>query len=101
MNREALSVASLAFGVVTPIAYVVQRLVERAVSGPVDPTMVLREAHTSFYWRCLTSAWWGGVAAVVAWWLVVAGGRSLDARHRWWVATAFALGMVFIAWRHP
>lgn len=95
MKRERMAEAALTFGVVTPVAYLAQRVVERWLNGVVDPLVVLRQAHTAFYWRCSTSAWWGALAVI----LVLGGARAPRFRRSWsalWVA-----GLVLVAWRLP
>ena len=59
-------VAALAFALTAAAAYVAQRLLDYARGDLADPTNVLAEAHTAFYWRCAAAAWWGGLGAVVA-----------------------------------
>ena len=86
--REALACGSLAAGVVAPIAYLVQRLYERSQGGVPNPTLVLREAHTSFYWRTTTAAWWAGLIgiAVFAWMMSrPPASARFAARVSWWM----------------
>lgn len=99
--RTRLARAFLAFGLAAPLAYVGQRLAERTAGVPVDPLLVLREAHTAYYWRCATALWWGGVvfAAVFAW-----RARTRDGSLPRWVSFgALALGaaLVLATWRWP
>jgi hypothetical protein len=47
------------------MAYVAQRCIERARGGGIDPTLVVVQYHTPYYWRSANAAWWGVLAAVV------------------------------------
>jgi hypothetical protein len=65
-RRAALAFASASFGLVAPLAYVGQRLFEVARSPiPVDPVLIVRDAHTAFYWRAATAAWWAALIAAM------------------------------------
>lgn len=87
--------AALAFAVVAPVAYLVQRVVERAITGIDDPLLVLRQVHTAFYWRCATAAWWGAIAAI----LVLRGARA--PRLGWSWSAVWVVAMILVAWRLP
>lgn len=65
-RRMALARAAAAFALVGPIAYVGQRLFEVA-RAPIDldPVLVLRDAHTAFYWRAATATWWAALVATL------------------------------------
>jgi len=86
-RRRALAVAGLSFALAAPAAYVLQRVYERANGGIPNPTLVLREAHTAYYWRLTTATWWGGlVALVAAAWILrrPTASDTLAARIAWW-----------------
>ena len=100
-RRTALGAAALAFAFAAPLAYVAQRLYERSVSGPVNPLLVLREAHTSFYWRCATAAWWGGLVAVAVFAAQRRQLRLTSPRRGWVWALAFALALGWVTWVKP
>lgn len=95
MTRERVAHAALAFAMVSPVAYMAQRMVERWVFGDVDPTLVIRQVHTAFYWRCATSAWWGTVAAL----LVLHGLRT--PRPTWVGSAMWGVVLVVAAWLVP
>lgn len=101
-RRIRACVAALAFSLVAAVAYVAQRLLDYARGELADPTHVLAEVHTAFYWRCAVAAWWGGLAAAAAWMLVR---RAKDpARTAWTLAVVAApLGAVYVllAWLYP
>lgn len=65
MRRSALAVAVAAAGIAATSAYVTQRCMERARGAVIDPTLVVLEYHTAYYWRAANAAWWGVLAAVV------------------------------------
>lgn len=93
--RERVAMGALAFAVVSPSAYLVQRLVEHWLETPVDPLALLRQVHTAFYWRCATSAWWGSIAAIVVMW----GARA--PRIAWSWSAFWAGALVLVAWQWP
>jgi hypothetical protein len=98
-RRARLGWASLAFGLASAVAYVVQRLIELRSAAPVDPLLVIREAHTAYYWRCATAFWWGGVAfALIA--------RGSDAsfelpRSAPWLVGAVGIALLVATWWWP
>lgn len=98
-TRARLGWASLAFGLASAIAYVVQRLIELRSATPIDPLLVIREAHTAYYWRAATAVWWGGVAFA----LVARGASASIALPRAapWLVGALALALVFSTWWWP
>lgn len=63
-RRAAAALACAGLG--AALAYVVQRLYDYAISGPVDPLLVLRESHVAYYWRTMVATWWGGVLGAAA-----------------------------------
>lgn len=98
-RRARLGWASLAFGLVAAIAYVVQRLIEIRSGTPVDPLLVIREAHTAYYWRCATAFWWGGVAFAA-----VARGPSVRRalpRTAPWIVGALGVVLLLSTWWWP
>ncbi|MCU0671989.1 MAG: hypothetical protein MUE69_04255 [Myxococcota bacterium] len=98
-RRARFGWASLAFGLVAAIAYVAQRLLEIRSATPVDPLLVIREAHTAYYWRCATAIWWGGVAfAVVA--RGSADGFGLPRFAAWWFG-ALGITLLLSTWWWP
>ncbi|MBX3251219.1 MAG: hypothetical protein KF901_28840 [Myxococcales bacterium] len=103
--RSRLGRAALAFGFVAAFAYVGQRLYERAAGGAVDPLMVVREAHTSYYWRCANAAWWGGVGLVLVLYGVHAARHAPLTTAAWrWSALglfAFTSFLALASWRWP
>jgi Na+/phosphate symporter len=74
-RRAALALAGLAFGVSAPLFYVVQRLYEAARGQAIDPASILRQAHTSFYYRALAAVWFAALIAA----LVYRSSRNEDA----------------------
>ena len=105
VRRTALALAALVFGLVSPLAFAAQRVVERARGGPGDPLLVVFDLHTSFYWRASTAAWWGGLAAILAGALVAQPraqrGRDALARAVALVALPLALAIAVAMWRLP
>ena len=95
--RRGIARGGLVFGAATPLAYVVQRLFERARGGPGDPLGVVRELHTAFYWRASVAVWLGVIAAI----LVVRSRAQLPERGVMAVAVAMALGLVGVALGFP
>jgi hypothetical protein len=68
--RERIAIAALAFGVATPVTYVLERMLEWASGENGDPRLVLRTLHTAYYWRAIVAFWWGGVVAILVYvWL--------------------------------
>lgn len=98
-KRSSAALAAAAFGVAAPVAYLGQRLYERARAGPIDPLLVLREAHTAFYWRAGTAAWWAGLVAIAVY--VVASRRddAPAARAMRLAVLPIAVAVAVIAWR--
>ncbi len=91
------------FGPAAAVAYVAQRLYERFTGGVGDPTLVVREAHTSFYWRASAALWWGGVFAFSAYfWLRNRPEEAapLARRVAWWSAPVFP-GLALAMWLYP
>lgn len=102
-HRAALALAAASFAIAAPIAYVAQRLIEVGRSStPFDPTLVLSDAHTAFYWRAATATWWGGLVAMLAY-ALAARARSHDRAARWLglAAIPLTLLLVILAWRLP
>ena len=101
-ERPALALAAATFGLFAPLAYLGQRLYERARAQPLDPTLILRESHTAFYWRAGTAAWWAGIAAIVVFaWASRRAPGERGVRALYWATLPFAAAVVWIAWRHP
>lgn len=101
-RRAPVALAAGAFAIAAPVAYVIQRLYERSVSGPVDPLLVLREAHTAFYWRALTASWWAALVAMIV--FAVARRRSVSEPATRWIAFGvipLVLGLLALAWSQP
>ncbi len=101
-RRLRVCVAAMAFASVAPVAYLVQRLLDRARGVAFDPTSVVSEPHVAFYWRCAIAAWWGGLAALTA--HAIAGRGGSPDRWAWWLALAAApVGVVHAAlsWLFP
>lgn len=102
MDRRRLALAVMTFGVAAMIAYLGQRVFERARGGAPDPLMMLEEPHVAFYWRSAIAAWWGGLAAIVAY---AASARSRShGRTVRWVAIASvpaAILHVLLSWLLP
>jgi hypothetical protein len=101
LDRRAVAWAALAFGLVAPTAYLVQRLYEIAASGgnEISPAMILRSNHVGFFFRAATAAWWAGLFAVFAYLLARRGdGSPRLMRIGVW---GLALAWLFVAWRFP
>ena len=102
MNRERVAAWGLAFAFVAPMAYLVQRLFERARGGPGDPLGVVREAHTAFYWRAAIAVW---LAAAVATLVARAGGHRARpvpvGLARWTAVAGFSLLLGGLAYLYP
>ncbi len=99
-RRSTQALAGLAFGLGSLVAYIVQRLIDRALAGDVDPLSMLRQTHVAYFWRASTAAFWGGLAALV---VLALGARRLPAlgpRAAWTVAVVVALFAV-LAWIFP
>ena len=79
-------------GLAGALAYAVQRVYEWVVAGPVDPLLVVRDAHVGFYWRASSATWWAGTVVALVW-LVTAHPASCDRAARWLGATALPLAM--------
>lgn len=100
-----MALAALAFAVSAPGAYVAQRLYEVWwVGAPSsNPALVIRAAHTAFYWRAATATWWGGLIAAIAYGAVRYAGRS--GRRAAWLVTRGAIAwivlLVVLAWAVP
>lgn len=87
-RRAALAIA---WGCVAAAsAYVLQRLYDWSLTGPIDPLLVLRESHVAFYWRSAVATWWGGTLGASAW-----GVLSSDARM---TRAETILGMLAVPW---
>lgn len=101
-RRIRACVAALAFSLASAAAYLAQRLVDHARGNLADPTAVLTEVHTAFYWRCATALWWGGLAAAV---VFVLAGRAKDRGRvaRMLAVAAAPLGGAYLllAWLFP
>ncbi|MCB9603839.1 MAG: hypothetical protein H6721_16255 [Sandaracinus sp.] len=100
MTRARLARACLAFGFAAPLAYVLQRLLERATGVPVDPLAVVREVHTAYYWRCFTAVFWGGVAAFVVYGWPAADGTA-GIRRLVFAGGVWALFVAVASWGWP
>lgn len=100
-SEAARALAAAAFGVVAPIAYLGQRLYERARSGPIDPLLVLRDAHTAFYWRACTALWWAGLATLFVYaWAARRDAPESAARALRLAVAPLALAIAVVAWRY-
>lgn len=103
-TRTAWAVAALVFAVAAPTAYVAQRLYEVAVApAGGDPALVIRQAHTAFYWRVATASWWAGLAAAL---VVVAIRHRAGAADRvvpfvTRIALPWAIVLAALAWLFP
>ncbi|MBX3270405.1 MAG: hypothetical protein KF729_09105 [Sandaracinaceae bacterium] len=101
-ERAAAALAAACFGLAAPLAYVGQRLFERARGGVADPTLILWEAHTAFYWRAGTAAWWAGVIAIGVY--ALARRRAPTERVTRALAVALvpiAIALVVVTWWYP
>lgn len=99
-RRAALALTAAAFGGLAPVAYVAQRLYERARGGPIDPTLVLRESHTAFYWRACTAAWWAGIAAIAIYaWAARRDPPEGGVRRLRLAVAPLVLAVALLAWR--
>jgi hypothetical protein len=96
-----LALAAAVFALAAPLAYMGQRLIEIARTGPIDPLLVLRDSHTSFYWRAAGAVWWAGIAAIVA--FAASRGANADRAIRVLrlLAIPIALALALAAWRFP
>lgn len=65
IDRTALSLAALAFAVSAPVLYILQRLFEQSRGIPGNPGMVLRTAHTAYFWRVSIALWCAGLLAML------------------------------------
>jgi len=63
--RTALALAGIALGLGATLAYVAQRTIDHLRGAVVDPTLIVLQAHTPFFWRALTATWWGGLLAIL------------------------------------
>ena len=102
-RERARAIAFLAGGLGAAVAYVLQRTVEVAQSGPVDPTLILATSHVAFYWRAAIAGWLGVVVAGVVYaWLVR---RELPAKRlvRWmtWGVVPVAMVLALMSWWMP
>ena len=102
-RRTALSLAGAAFALAAPAAYVSERLFEVARSaGPVDPLMVVRDAHAAFYWRAATATWWAGLIAIVVFaWVRRRGGEDRLGSILTWIGAPLVLAVALLAWWFP
>jgi hypothetical protein len=103
IDRMRLAVGGLAFAVFAPLAYLVQRLVDHARFGSVDPLAMLRQLEVAYYWRSATACYWGGLATIVAMWLFDPRSRAGGRTPLWLgaAAIAVALALVVLGWRFP
>lgn len=102
-RRAALALAAAVAGLVGPIAYVGQRLFEIARSPePVDPVLVLRDAHTAFYWRAATATWWAVLIGALVYGLVRRRGSSARLERALTVGVVPAVLLLgLLAWWFP
>lgn len=101
-RRIRLALAALAFGPAATVAYLAQRLVDRARGSAVDPLSMLDEPHVAFYWRCVISLWWGGFAALAAY-ALSARKRRVERAIAWLALAAIPVGVlhVTLSWLLP
>lgn len=100
-RRAALALTAAAMGALAPLAYLAQRLYERARTGPIDPTLILRESHTAFYWRAGAAAWWAGVAAIAIYaWSVRREAPERASRLLRLAVAPLVLAIALLAWRY-
>jgi hypothetical protein len=100
-RRRTMALAGLAFGLVAPIAYIVQRLYDHALVGDVDPLSMLRQTHVAYFWRASTAAFWGGLAALV---VLIVGAERLrvpEPRSAARVLAIVAATFLVLAWIYP
>lgn len=64
-QRTRWAFGAAAAGLVAPVAYLAQRLIALQLGEGVDPTLIVRESHTAFYWRSALSAWVGVAVFVI------------------------------------
>ena len=100
-ERRSWALAGLAFGVVAPIAYIAQRLIDHAMVPDADPLSMLRQTHVAYLWRAATAALWGGLAGVTV--LLIGADRLRIPEPR---ASARAVAVVaalflVLAWIYP
>jgi hypothetical protein len=101
-RRRALALAAAVFALAAPAAYVTQRLFEVSrAAGPINPVLVLRDAHTAFYWRGATAAWWGGLLAICAYAVLRRRPDARPERVLAWLAAPLAAAVALLAWWFP
>jgi hypothetical protein len=103
-KRETAALGALVFAAVAPLAYVTQRVYERARYGTVDPSLILQSTHVDYLWRIAIATWWAGACAIVV--ALLFRNRSTEARSRAGrrigiAALAFAALAVVLAWSSP
>jgi hypothetical protein len=67
MQRARACFAAACFALFATLAYLAQRLVDRASGVAYDPLAMVSEPHVAFYWRAATATFWGGLFAIAAW----------------------------------
>ena len=77
MDKSRACLASACFAIGATLAYLVQRLIDRAVGDGYDPLAMVAEPHVAFYWRAATATFWGGLFAIAGYALA---GRVAPAR---------------------
>lgn len=101
--RRAVAVSGLVFAAAAPLTYMIIRLFERLRGGVSDPSLILQEAHTGFYWRAAIACWWAGLLAVAAFAgahrTTPGGGVALRGPLVFFAALPPLLG--YLAWRLP
>jgi hypothetical protein len=102
--RRAAAAAALVAGLCAASAYVAVRLWERLRTGPLDPALVVSEAHVGFYWRAAVAGWAGLAGAAVAFvWLRGRASEAVDlaAARAGRAAPLVALGCALLVWLFP
>jgi hypothetical protein len=64
-RRRKLAIAGLAFSLVVPATYCLERAYEWSRGETGDPRLVLRTLHTVYFWRAGIAFWWGIVVAIL------------------------------------
>jgi len=64
--RQRLAVASLVFALAAPLAYVTQRIYERARGAIVSPFLLVRDLHVGYFYRVAIAVFVGGAIAAIA-----------------------------------
>lgn len=101
-DRRAVALAAAVFALGAPAAYVAQRLFEVAsATQPTDPALVLRDAHTAFYWRAATATWWGGLLACSGYAVVSRGHHQRAERVLLWAVAPAAAATALLSWWFP